>query len=243
MQYPHIKGMLIKDLRILAEEIKLVISERTPTIRAKRFLKENKPANISQDNNLEIIKYNSSSYLIPIHHLAKKKLNAAAIYLPALLNQDWSHLFSGYGYSEERKFYVYAHVNPEMPNFRSPDIVGGAYNGTPFYIGKGSEERAFDLKRNQGHGKVLNQLNKLGYKKDSIVKIIKSELNEAEAFELESKLIFFFGTIYNKKRGVLYNLDTPKTPKFCGMMKRMDLSFYHKQGVVIGSHTCDLEIA
>lgn len=37
---------------------------------------------------------------------------------------------------------------------------------------------------------------------------------ENEAFELESKLIFFFGLIIDNRRrnGVLVNLDKPKTP-------------------------------
>lgn len=227
MQFPHIQGLLSEDLKILIAEAKSVLVSRAPITKAKRYLKRNSnSANIAQEKNCEIIAFNSSYPLSPVHHLAKKKLNAAAMYLPALMAQDWSHLFKSESFSDDRKFYVYAHVNPILPNLNAPDSCGGIYNGQPFYIGKGTGDRAYDLKRNQGHGKELQKLLNRGYGKENIVKIIFTGLTEAEAYEAESKLIYFFGTIYGSSKGILFNLDTPKLPKFCGVMKKMDFSHH-----------------
>jgi hypothetical protein len=90
----------------------------------------------------------------------------------------------------------------------------------PFYIGKGTLSRAHDLERNQGHGIRIRQLLSEGYQKPQIVSVLSSRLSEAQAFELESKLIYFFGTIYEKSRkGMLLNLDISLRPKFVGTME------------------------
>lgn len=142
-------------------------------------------------------------------------------YLPMLIKQDWSHLF--YGGDETEKYYVYAHVDPRDRIFVSGNASGGNYGGKPFYIGKGVDRRAFDLKRNQGHGKIIKSILEDGYSETDIVKILFSGLTEAKAFEYESKLIYFFGTVYQQDRihGQLYNLDVPKTPDFKGPMSKL----------------------
>ena len=132
-------------------------------------------------------------------------------YLDGLLDQDWSHLFSG---DDTPKYYVYVHY---APNNKAVRYVGEKavlrLSGLPFYVGKGVGDRAFDLKRNQGHGATIKEL-LLRHKPNDIVSIIKDGLTEAQALELESKLIYFFGTRYESgRRGLLVNLDIPKRPE------------------------------
>jgi len=127
-----------------------------------------------------------------------------------LMKQDWSHLFSG---SEEEKFYVYAHVRPRKNAVLHDGEFKLEIHGIPFYIGKGCGSRAYDLKRNQGHGVELSQLLSSGKRSDEIVVILKDGLNEASALELESKLIYFFGTKFESgRKGILVNLDIPARP-------------------------------
>ncbi len=133
-------------------------------------------------------------------------------YLPYLLKQKWNHLFKEND-NLERKFYVYAHIDNSKPNVNI--TRRSKLPGIPFYIGKGSAARAYDLNRNQGHGIKIKELLHNNCAAEEIVHIIKEGLTEGEALELESKLIYFFGTIYTntRKGGVLYNLDMGKTPK------------------------------
>lgn len=133
-------------------------------------------------------------------------------YLDSLLQQDWSHLFSGG--DPEPRFYVYAHIRPSGKNVR---FVGHGVSmrlpGLPFYIGKGTGDRAFDLKRNQGHGALLRELVDGGRTPLDIAHIVADKLPEAKALEIESKLIYFFGTKYEPgRRGLLVNLDIPPRP-------------------------------
>lgn len=133
-------------------------------------------------------------------------------YLDELLEQDWSHLFTG---DETPKYYVYAHCSPSGKPVRFiHEKVVFRTSGLPFYIGKGTGDRAYDLSRNQGHGEILRGLKNSGVKSGEIVSILKDKLTEAEALELESKLIYFFGTKYEKnRRGLLVNLDIPARPE------------------------------
>ena len=134
-------------------------------------------------------------------------------YLDELLKQDWSHLFSDG--DSECKYYVYMHYEPSGKDIRfvSPNC-SIKINGRPFYVGKGAGNRAYDMNRNQGHGEILRQLLKGGSAPQEIVHICKDGLSEARALELESKLIYFFGTRYQKgRRGLLVNLDIPPRPE------------------------------
>lgn len=127
-----------------------------------------------------------------------------------LMQEDWTHLFAG---SEEKRFYVYAHVIPGTQILGFDKSLLPHFNGRPFYIGKGTGNRAYDLKRNQGHGAILSELIGHGKKESDIVQIMKDGLTEVEALALEAKLIYFFGTRYERlRKGILVNLDIPKTP-------------------------------
>jgi len=140
--------------------------------------------------------------------------NHADKYLKVLMNQDWSHLFDG---DEEEKYYVYIHLKPSSKKLTF--ICEGLdlnLNGFPFYVGKGCGDRAWDLKRNQGHGAILRDLNLAGCTPSDIVHIVATEITEAKALEIESKLIYLFGTKYESDRkGVLVNLDIPARPEMC----------------------------
>lgn len=131
-------------------------------------------------------------------------------------SEDWSHLFQGG--SREQKFYVYAHIG----RGKRVDNLPFGLMRLPFYIGKGTGDRAYDLKRNQGHGALVRGM-KESNKENSVpkVRILRSNLTEAEAFALESKLIYFFGTKYEiGKSGCLINIDIPKTPEWCDVRRK-----------------------
>ena len=70
--------------------------------------------------------------------------------------------------NENREFYVYEHIRLD--------------NMTCFYVGKGKGERAYDLARNKYHDRISK---KYGH----AVVIIKDNLTEKEAFELERDTI------------------------------------------------------
>jgi len=131
--------------------------------------------------------------------------------LDALMEQDWSDLFPAG--SEDRRFYVYAHVDPK----KAPIKKIGGYQlhmpGTPFYIGKGCGDRAWDLNRNEGHGVQLRHLKRQGVAASEIVCLVRENLTEREALEIESKLIYFFGTKFEAGgKGILVNLSFPARP-------------------------------
>ena len=87
-------------------------------------------------------------------------------------------------YSQEKKFYVYAYLRSKKSKYGDID--------TPYYIGKGTDNRAFD--------------------KDHIIKPPKSKskivvstlMNEADAFQCEILKIALFGRI-DLKTGCLRN--------------------------------------
>ena len=78
--------------------------------------------------------------------------------------------------NENREFYVYEHIRLD--------------NMTCFYVGKGKGERAYDLERNDHHDRISNR-------HGHVVLIIKDNLTEKEAFDLERDTIedyvFTFG--------------------------------------------------
>lgn len=177
-----------------------------------------------QDNDFteertRIIEFNSSQ-LLSLPNLSQP-CHIRSRYLSCLLAQDWSELFPDNGNSKN-EYYVYVHTDPSDKVFVTDSASGGNYGGTPFYVGKGIGARAYDLKRNQGHGKKIKDVLSKGYDKESIVKIVFLGLSESKALEIESKLIYFFGSIYEKPNGAsLYNLDIPSRPKFKDCMVKI----------------------
>lgn len=73
--------------------------------------------------------------------------------------------------SEDRRFYVYVHC-------RKTDL-------SPFYVGKGHDRRAYETSEKRRSKHWVNTARKHGV----YVKIIQSDLTEADAFELEKKVI------------------------------------------------------
>jgi hypothetical protein len=215
-------------LLFLVREISREIKSRkhqsaAPTIaqqRAKRradFVKALKPEQPDKRDaaNAKLIALNSASLLSvvgisgPLHERGK--------YLPALIKQNWSHIYPRD--AGDRKFYVYVHVDPGAHCFVTTKECGGSYKGLPFYVGKGTGARAYDLKRNQGHGKKIKSVLDAGFMPNDIVHVPFKMLTEAEAYEIEAKLIYFFRTVYQApKSGTLYNLDVPRFPDFQGQM-------------------------
>jgi len=155
--------------------------------------------------------------------LLKQEPQQRMKYFKTLIAQDWGYLWRGDHLDDELHYCVYAHTDPSEKMLSINKSCGGEMR-LPFYIGKGTSGRAYDLVRNQGHGARLRSILECGHKPDDIVHIIKSGLSEAQAFELEAKLIYFFGTIYDKaQRGCLLNLDHSLRPAFaCEMVLCQD---------------------
>lgn len=216
-QLQHIPTNHLIELR---EDIKQELKKRRVSSaieNRKTFISSLKPRHENRDEiNKEIFEFNSKN-LLSLRHL-ENPADYNTKFLPCLLAQDWSDVFPDSG--GDSKFYVYAHVDPRQKVFVADTSSGGNYGGKPFYVGKGTGSRAHDLKRNQGHGTRIRQIISEGFDAEDIVKILFDNLTESKAFEIESKLIYFFGTLYEEKRknGWLLNLEVPKTPDFVGLM-------------------------
>lgn len=218
-----IKLIRTSDLKAIYQTIKLELRDRRiaeSLSRRRNFITTIKPYDFTSidEARAAVAKTNSSTLL------ALRNINAPYVqrlqYFEFLMSQDWSSAYPRD--SETGDYYVYAHVNPSARIFSASKKFGGNYGGEPFYIGKGIGNRAYDLKRNQGHGKALRQCLAANWTGDDIVKIVMSGLSENKALEMESKLIYFFGTIYEeRKHGILFNLDVPRIPQFKGNMVKI----------------------
>ena len=80
----------------------------------------------------------------------------------------------------------------------------------PFYIGKGIDNRCYDLNRNEGHRKIRQMIESVS--KEIMVIKIRDDLFEHEALGLESKLIDIFGLKSLNEYSFLVNLDEGKLP-------------------------------
>jgi hypothetical protein len=171
--------------------------------------------------------YSSALYALS-RGMRQDILKDRVCYLPMLLAQDWSSLFPQAG-TDTHTYYVYAHVDPrKTPVTLSPMSL--VLTGEPFYIGKGTGQRAWDLKRNQGHGKRIQRLRHLGYTDTTLVSVLVNDLTERDAFILEAKLIYFFGSIYDDTvLGCLLNLADHIRPAFTRAMARFPtVPSYHR---------------
>lgn len=125
-----------------------------------------------------------------------------------IYNKDISSIYDNLELDTNPIYYVYAHCDPKanIAVGKCGKTTFGAsigLNKIPFYIGKGTGNRAFDLNRSETHRKIRQKIQTFG---DEIqVNIIKDGLTEIEALMLESKLIDIFGL--KSFNGFLVNLD------------------------------------
>jgi len=118
----------------------------------------------------------NSTLLLAMPMSPREQFDEKRVFLQCLLSQDWSHLFLSYE-DTPGSFYVYAHVDPRHAGFACEKINILPLQGIPFYVGKGVGSRAYDLKRNQGHGKIIQYLLGQGYTEGSLVRILFSGLS------------------------------------------------------------------
>lgn len=213
-QIKHIPTDVLVSLRN-EFKIELELRRREERVSSVRQSIQGIAARTSVDRGL--LEIANASNILEIPH--KINLNMRLPYLRALINQDWSGSFPS-GQDDAMKYYVYAHVNPDSAVFSASPEFGGSWGGTPFYIGKGCGQRAYDLKRNQAHGQHLANVLSAGFEPSDIVKIVKDGLTESQALQLEAKYIYFFGSAYDKNAGPLVNLDRTMIPEFKGCMTK-----------------------
>ena len=218
-----IKLIPTEQLKVILSDLKEEISRRRVSEsnnRRRTFINQLRPSDFDNldEARKAVFKMNSSN-ILSLRNLNEPYTSRLG-YFDALMAQDWSHVYPDECQSGE--FYVYAHVNPSARVFIASKKFGGNYGGEPFYIGKGCGNRAYNLKRNQGHGKMIKQCLDSGWNSNDIVKIVMGGISEKKALEIESKLIHFFGTLYEERpHGILLNLEVPKVPEFVGTMTKM----------------------
>lgn len=115
-------------------------------------------------------------------------------------------------YDDTGEYYIYFHCNPLKPLFVKNNLkhlfISLQFPGIkyePFYVGKGKDNRAYNLARNDSHRKIRTNIIK--YKKDIEVFIAEKNLNESKALAKEAKLIDILGLQAISKYGLLCNLD------------------------------------
>lgn len=116
----------------------------------------------------------------------------------SIINEDWSELFKSYS-NDGNNFYVYFHGRPGSQR-RKYKSLGCITFITPFYVGIGQGDRAYNFKRTSIHQKKLSDLVLKGFPREDIVHIVRSGMSEVEARELESKLIIYFGINTGNKK-------------------------------------------
>lgn len=121
---------------------------------------------------------------------------------------DISSVYADMGLSNDRKFYVYAHLDTsrKIASQKHPITTFAATLGMsafPFYVGKGTGDRSGGTDRNETHRKVCQKIKMMG--KEPVIIKIKDSLTESEALQHESKLIDIFGLLPHG--GLLTNLD------------------------------------
>ena len=143
--------------------------------------------------------------------IGKKYLKDMLDYCFNIYNFDISCIYEDLNLDQSKNYYVYLHLDPTNPienNTRKPKHLFYAAIGCkylPFYVGKGSNNRAYDLNRNELHRKIRQRIRKSN--NDVEVFILKDNLTELEALCLESKLIDIMGLKAHYQYGLLVNLD------------------------------------
>jgi hypothetical protein len=133
--------------------------------------------------------------------------------LNGILAEDWSYLFTG---RSDPLYCVYVHFDPsddrkDHVHFEQKPLKMHI-PGKPFFVGTGFYSQAYDITKDNDHGEQLRELAKT-YKQHEFIHVIANKLTEPQALELESKLIFFFGTKNESTRkGILRNLVIPARP-------------------------------
>lgn len=140
--------------------------------------------------------------------LRKEKFKSMFDACVHIANTDISSLYNKIALDTTPIYYVYAHCDLDAniaigKNGVSTFAATLGMAKLPFYIGKGTGSRAYNLNRNESHRKVRQRLQK--FNKDIEVSIFKNNLTELEALMLESKLIDMFGL--TSVGGRLVNLD------------------------------------
>jgi len=125
-----------------------------------------------------------------------------------IYNTDISPVYNSLMLDDAPVYYVYTHCEPTKnahagKNGKTTFAASIGMTKLPFYVGKGTGNRAYNLNRNETHRKVRQRLQQFG--KEVIVEVLKDRLTEKEALMLESKLIDIFGLVANGGR--LVNLD------------------------------------
>ena len=125
-----------------------------------------------------------------------------------IYSTDISEIYKDQTLDENRIYYVYAHGDPGFKiavkkEGKSTFAATLGLENMPFYIGKGTGNRAFELDRNDSHRKIRQRLKT--FNQEISVKIINDNLTAKEALMYESKLIDIFGL--KSFGGRLVNLD------------------------------------
>lgn len=116
----------------------------------------------------------------------------SSLALEELWPEDWTDLFQEYD-RKTQDFYVYLHVDPKLKTLRFSTEKWSFHTRMPFYVGMGQGERIFSKKRSRMHEHRIREIIANGFGSSSFMQFHKKGLCEAEAREIESKLILFFG--------------------------------------------------
>lgn len=142
-------------------------------------------------------------------HSSKYSLDKIMPLIEGILSTDISSVYNLDKISTN--YYVYAHCDPTRPINCQHDIreffLATKYNlkHIPFYIGKGTGNRCYDLNRNDSHRKIRTKLTNSN-KEISVVKLYEN-LTAEQAICFESKLIDILGLRALNTTGYLVNLD------------------------------------
>ena len=139
-------------------------------------------------------------------------LKTKSRYLPDLLDQDWSYLWSGG--DPDKKYCVYVCSDPLAPSFKFGRKLGGRIP-LPFFIGYLKEGLVWVPDENSSCALKVKNLIAAGVTKEKILTTLITGVSETQAIELEAKLVYFFGTVHDiGNKGILLNPKKHRVPDF-----------------------------